>query len=80
MAIIEDVEFEGLSVRDLADGGLQAWVHHSPAILPQVRQCWPFSEKIFSENTEMAELLRLHCYTIISIKTNNCDGISAHLV
>ncbi|WAR30501.1 RSH4A-like protein [Mya arenaria] len=33
--IIEDLEFEGISVKDLADGGLQAWVHHSPGILPQ---------------------------------------------
>ena len=35
--IITDLDFEGFSTRDLADSSLQTWVHHSPAILPQVR-------------------------------------------
>lgn len=34
--IVHDTEFEGLATRELADGSLQAWVHHSPAILQQV--------------------------------------------
>ncbi|XP_052280240.1 radial spoke head protein 6 homolog A-like [Dreissena polymorpha] len=38
--IIIDLEFDGLSARDLADQGLQAWVHHSAAILPQGRTTW----------------------------------------
>ncbi|XP_045200291.2 radial spoke head protein 6 homolog A-like [Mercenaria mercenaria] len=38
--IIIDTEFEGMSIKDLADGSLQAWVHHSPAILPQGRAMW----------------------------------------
>ena len=37
--IITDLDFEGFSTRDLADSSLQTWVHHSPAILPQVRTC-----------------------------------------
>ena len=31
-----DMDYDGFSVRDLADSSLQTWVHHSPAILPQV--------------------------------------------
>lgn len=38
--VIHDVEYEGMSIKDLADGNLQAWVHHSQAILPQGRTSW----------------------------------------
>jgi len=34
--VVMDTEFEGLSIRELADTSLQTWVHHSPAILKQV--------------------------------------------
>ena len=37
--IMVDIDYDGFSVRDLADSSLQTWVHHSPAILPQVKYC-----------------------------------------
>ncbi|XP_013414077.1 radial spoke head protein 6 homolog A [Lingula anatina] len=37
---VENVEYEGIPVRELADPGLQNWVHHVMHILPQGRCVW----------------------------------------
>jgi len=37
---VENVDFEGIPVRDLADPSLQNWVHHVQHILPQGRCSW----------------------------------------
>lgn len=48
--IITDSEFEGVPLKDLADGSLQAWVHHSQAILPQV--CIRFKNNLIRKISE----------------------------
>ncbi|KAK7112532.1 radial spoke head protein 6 homolog A-like [Littorina saxatilis] len=37
---VVDLEFEGVSMKDLSDPSLMSWVHHSPYILPQGRTVW----------------------------------------
>jgi len=49
-----NVEFEGISLKDLADPSMQHWVHHTQHILPQGRCTWfnPFEkvEEDFDED------------------------------
>ena len=35
-----NIEFEGLSVKDMIDSSMQGWVHHVQSILPQGRCTW----------------------------------------
>jgi len=44
---IENPEFEGIPVRDLADPSLANWVHHVQHILPQVLFYWKIVAKNF---------------------------------
>jgi len=36
---VENLDFEGIPVRDLCDPSLSNWVHHVQHILPQVSSC-----------------------------------------
>ncbi|KAK3587001.1 hypothetical protein CHS0354_026721 [Potamilus streckersoni] len=51
---VPDIEYEGISNKDLTDPTLQAWVHHMPAILPQGRITW-FNPAQKEENEEDME-------------------------
>lgn len=35
---VENIDFEGIPIRELADPSLSNWVHHVQHILPQVRK------------------------------------------
>ena len=41
-----DLEFKGLSVKDMIESSMQGWVHHVQSILPQGRCTWfdPFQK------------------------------------
>ncbi|XP_076447335.1 uncharacterized protein LOC143284209 [Babylonia areolata] len=38
--VVVDLDFEGLSLKELSDPNLMSWVHHSSYILPQGRTSW----------------------------------------
>merc|ERR1739847_93766 len=39
-SFMPNVDFEGISLKDLADPTMNNWVHHAPNILPQGRCSW----------------------------------------
>lgn len=43
---MENLDFEGLSLRELTDPSMSGWVHHTQHILPQGRCSWlnPFEK------------------------------------
>jgi len=52
---IENPEFEGIPVRDLADPSLANWVHHVQHILPQGRTVWHNTNQTADEGEEEEE-------------------------
>lgn len=52
---IENPEFEGIPVRDLADPSLANWVHHVQHILPQGRTVWHNTNQRNDEGEEEEE-------------------------
>lgn len=46
---VENLDFEGIPVRDLCDPSLQNWVHHVQHILPQVSLAMVVASGIFSK-------------------------------
>jgi len=52
---IENPEFEGIPVRDLADPSLANWVHHVQHILPQGRTVWHNTSQRQEEGEEEEE-------------------------
>lgn len=52
---IENPEFEGIPVRDLADPSLANWVHHVQHVLPQGRTVWHNTNQTTDEGEEEEE-------------------------
>lgn len=53
-SFVENEEFEGINVRELADPALNSWVHHVQHVLPQGRTKW-LNPKQKSDEEEMGD-------------------------